>query len=94
MKKIRYTDYFLERLEFREIPREIVEAMLNKAVERYFDAETGRFIAVQRVKYKGRYKRLLVAYEEEGDEITAVTVHTVTKRQVQARIKRQRWVPK
>jgi len=35
-----------------------------------------------------------VAYEEEGEEITAVTVHTVTKRQVQARIKRQRWVQK
>jgi hypothetical protein len=47
MKKIHYTDYFLERLEFREIPREIVEAILNKAVERYFDVETGRFIAVQ-----------------------------------------------
>jgi hypothetical protein len=41
------TDYFLERLEFREIPRDIVEAMPNKAVERYFDVETGRFIALQ-----------------------------------------------
>jgi hypothetical protein len=69
MKKIRYTDYFLERLEFREIPQEVVEAKLSKAVERYFDVETGRFIAVQRVKYKGRYKRLLVAYEEERREM-------------------------
>jgi hypothetical protein len=33
MKKIHYTEYSLERLESREIPRELVEAMLNKAVE-------------------------------------------------------------
>ena len=51
-------------------------------------------MAVQRVKYQGHYKHVVVAYEEKGEETTAVTVHTVTKRPVQARIKRQRWVPK
>lgn len=45
MKRIHYTNYFLEQLEFREIPWEIVEAILNKAVERYFDVETERLSA-------------------------------------------------
>jgi len=94
MKTIRYTKYMLDRMEFRRIPRSVVEGILQTAVERYFDIETGRCMAVQRVKYQGHYKHLVVAYEETGVETIAVTVHTMTKRQVQARIKRQRWVPK
>jgi len=98
MKTIHYTEYMRDRMEFRHIPQQVVEGILLTAIERYFDIETGRFMAVQRVRYqgsyKGSYKRLVVAYEEKGEEMTAVTVHTVTKRQVQARIQRQRWVPK
>lgn len=94
MKAIHYTEYVRDRMEFRHIPQQVVEGILLTAIERYFDIETGRFIAVQRVRYHGSYKRLAVAYEEKGEEITAVTVHTVTKRQIQARIKHQRWAPK
>jgi len=94
MKTIHYTEYMLDRMAFRNVPQQVVEGILLTAIERYFDNETGRFIAVQRVSYQGRYKRFAVVYEEMGDEITAVTVHTVTKRQIQARMKRQRWVPK
>jgi hypothetical protein len=94
MKTIHYTEYMLDRMEFRHVPQQVVESILLTAVERYFDMETGRFIAVQQVRYHGSYKRFAVAYEEKGEAMTAVTVHTVTKRQVQARIQRQRWVPK
>ena len=66
VKTIRYTKYMLDRMEFRRIPRSVVEGILRTAVERYFDIETGRSIAVQRVKYQGRYKRVMVAYEEKG----------------------------
>ena len=84
----------LDRMEFRHIPQLVVEGILLTAIERFFDIETGRFIAVQRVRYQGSYKRLAVVYEEDGDEVTAVTVHTITKRQIQARMKRLRWMPK
>lgn len=94
MKTIHYTEYMRDRMEFRHIPRQVVEGILLTALERYFDIETGRFMAVQRVRYQGSHQRLVVAYEEKGEELTAVTVHTITKRQVQARIQRQRWVPK
>ncbi len=94
MKTIRYTEYMRDRMEFRHVSQEVVESVLLTAIEHYFDIGTGRFMAVQRVRYQGRYQRLVVAYEEQENEITAVTVHTVTKRQVQARIQRQRWIPK
>ena len=94
MKTIRYTEYMRDRMEFRRVPRQVVESILHTAIERYLDIETGRFMAVRRVRYQGSYKRLVVAYEEQGNEMTAITVHTVTKRQVQARIQRQRWIPK
>lgn len=60
-------------MAFRLIPQQVVEKVLLTAMERYFDIETGRFIAVLRVRYEGSYKRLVVAYEEQGEEITAVT---------------------
>jgi hypothetical protein len=94
MVQIRYIDYFLDRLKFRRIPKEVVEKVLQEATERYFDVETSRFIAVKEVKYGRRIRRLMVAYEEHGVEIVPVTAHTVTKRQVNSRIKRLRWIPK
>ena len=94
MKKIRYIDYFLDRLRFRKIPKAVVERILHEATEQYFDAETGRFIVVKEVKYGRRSKRLMVAYVEQENEIIPITVHPVTKRQVQSRIKRLRWIPK
>jgi hypothetical protein len=94
MKPIRYTQYMLDRMEFRLIPQSVVAGVLRTAVERYSDNETRRFMAVQRVKYQGHSKHLVVAYEENEHAITTVTVHTVTKRQIQARLKRQRWIPK
>lgn len=94
MKTIRYTEYLRDRMEFRHVPQQVVEEILLTATECYFDIETSRFMAVQRVRYRGSYKRLVVAYEKKGEEMTAVTVHTVTKRQIQARIRRQRWIPR
>jgi hypothetical protein len=94
MKTIHYTEYMLDRMAFGNVPQQVVDGILLTAMERYFDSETGRFIAAQRVRFHGRYKRFAVTYEEKGEEITAVTVHAVTKRQLEARMKRQRWVPK
>ena len=39
MKKIRYIDYFLDRLSFRKIPKAVVERILHEATERYVDAD-------------------------------------------------------
>ena len=69
MKTIHSTEYMLERMALRHIPPQVVEGILRTAAERYFDIETGRFIAVQRVRYQGGYKRFVVAYEEKGDEM-------------------------
>jgi hypothetical protein len=94
MKKVQYIDYFLDRLRFRKIPQAVAERVLCEATERYFDVETGRFIAIKEVQYGRRKKRLMVAYEEQGNEVTPITVHAVTKRQVQSKIERLRWIPK
>lgn len=55
--------------------------------ERYFDTETGRTIVV------GRYNKQLVIipYEVDGDTITPVTVHAITRQQIRLRLRTGRF---
>jgi uncharacterized protein YuzE len=48
MKKIHYTDYFSARLEFREIPREIVEAIMKqKGTMKYYPKDDVLYVMLQ-----------------------------------------------
>ncbi len=93
MTEIRFTEYFRERLRLRNVPETIVRKILTESTERYFDVETLRFVAVARASFGRKGARLLmVAYEQEGDILTAVTIHDVTRQQVQARVESARWI--
>jgi hypothetical protein len=86
MKFIR-SEYIRHRAESREFDLEKVEEILRYSAERYFDTETNRLIAV------GRHdeRLIMIPCEVHGETVRPVTVHAVTRQQINFRIKTGRF---
>lgn len=87
--KVIWTDYLKYRVELRGFELATIEQIVLFSEERYFDTATLRMIAV------GRHTGLLVMvpYEEEGETVTPVTIHSTTRQQVNLRVKTGRFRP-
>jgi hypothetical protein len=83
MPSVVWTAYLQYRAELRGFDLAKLEHIIRHSSERYFDSETGRTVVV------GRYNRRLVMipYEVEGDIITPVTVHAITRQQIRFRLR-------
>jgi hypothetical protein len=82
-----WSEYIRHRAESREFDLGKIEEILRYSAERYFDTETNRLIAV------GRHdeRLIMVPYETYRDTIRPVTVHAVTRQQINFRIKTGRF---
>ena len=81
MFRIVWTDYMRYRTRLRGFDIELLEQILKRSSERYFDVETGRLVVV------GRHNNdlVMIPYDKENDTITPVTVHMTTRQQVNFR---------
>ncbi len=72
----------------REYDLGTIEQIVRRSSERYYDTATFRVVAV------GRHdKRLvIVPYDFDADSITPVTIHAVTRSQIELRIKTGRFI--
>lgn len=85
--KIVWTDYFVYRSDLRGYDLAVVEQIVRYSTERYVDTATGRLVAV------GRHAERLVAvpYEWDGNMLIPVTIHAISRRQVNFRVKSGRF---
>lgn len=89
--EIEYTAYARKRLREREIPNAWVHEIIEQGT-RYRDAQSGRFIAVDRRHYKGKERDIMVAFERDN-RITVVTSSALKEGQKERRIQSGRWIP-
>ena len=70
------------RAKTRGFDLEKLEHIIRHSSERYLDTETGRHVAV------GRHgeQLVMIPYEAEGEIITPVTVHAITRQQIRFRL--------
>lgn len=89
MRRVVWTEYLEYRAQLRGFDLETVEEIVRFSEERYFDTATQRMVAI------GRHGGWLaiVAYEEEGDAIIPVTVHSTTRQQINLRLRTGRFEP-
>lgn len=64
----------------------ISEFTLVHSSERYFDVETGRSVIVGR----HHHDLVMVPYDRENENIVPVTVHVITRQQINFRLKMER----
>ena len=91
MKKIVYSSHLELRLKIREIPHSLPRNVYQNSREHYFDKETGKNIAIGKVRLKGKLREIIVVYEEWEDEIRLITTHPLKALQKVSRIRIGRW---
>lgn len=87
MSNIVWTEYLRYRAELRGFELAMLERIVRHSSERYFDTETRRTIVV------GRHRKQLVMipYEVDGDTVTPVTIHAITRQQIRFRLQTGRF---
>ncbi len=87
MHRIIWTDYLRYRAARRGFDLAELEKILRFGEEKYFDAATGRHVAV------GRHhaQLVMIPYEIEGEVRRPVTVHATTRQQINIRLKTERF---
>lgn len=87
-----YTEHLKTRLKQRGLPLGLVKKVFDKNEESYFDNLRLHYIMVSSVLYKGRYRKVLAAYDKIGiDSIEVITIHPITDEQIKQRLNSGRW---
>jgi hypothetical protein len=83
-----WTDYMRYRAKLRGFDLERLEFIVNHSTERYYDTETGRLVVV------GRHDSSLVImpYEQNESDVIPVTVHAITREQINFRLNSGRFI--
>jgi len=84
-----WTDYLQHRARLRGFDLATIEQIVRFSEERYFDTTTQRMVAIGR---QGS-RVVLIAYEQEGENLTPITLHTTTRQQITFRLRTGRFQP-
>jgi uncharacterized DUF497 family protein len=84
-----WTDYLKHRARLRGFDLATIEQIVRFSEERYFDTTTQRMVAIGR---QGS-RVVLIAYEQEGETLTPITLHTTTRQQITLRLRTGRFRP-
>lgn len=89
---IKYSVHLQVRLALREILKDLPRTILRYARRRYYDIETGLFIAVQQVLLRGKQRNVMIAHRtnDYGDAFI-VTIHPLKRNQELNRLASGRW---
>jgi uncharacterized DUF497 family protein len=89
MTMVIWTDYLKHRARLRGFDLATIEQIVRFSEERYFDTTTQRMVAVGR---QGS-RLVMIAYEQEGETLTPVTLHATTRQQITFRLRTGRFRP-
>ncbi len=89
-KKIVYTDHLIFRIRQRKIPEETPELILKNAQEFYYDTKTGYYVALSKIRYRGKKREMVVVFEI-NDELSLITSHPIKEDQKKRRVESERW---
>ena len=89
--KIIYTKHLEERLILRGIERELPTKIFQQSKERFFDKETGHFIATLTVPLYNDFKEVMVAYTFTSQAVKLITIHPLKAGQKANRLATGRW---
>lgn len=80
------------RLKERKIPQNYPKTIIQDSEEKYRDVDTGYNIAVKSMEYNGKLRPMVTAYAIMESEIQAVTVYPTSRKDIESKLKRGRWI--
>lgn len=90
--KLIYTKHLKDRLEQRQIPLSLIPKVFKNATGKYWDNLRNRSIVIGETLYKGKSRKLLVAYDKINSSGEIITIHPISDKQIDHRLKSERWV--
>lgn len=87
-----YTRHLRARLELRRFPADLPRKIFEDVDRRYLDKETGHEIAVKQVLLRGKWRRVMIAYDRNGHVAEIVTIHPISNEQERSKMKEGRWM--
>jgi len=89
--KVEYSEHILNRIKFREIDYDLPKIIVEQSEDKYFDKETGHFIAVMNINLYNKDREVMVVYTLHEDCVTLLTIHPLKEGQKEKRINTGRW---
>ena len=89
--RIKYSKHIEHRLQLRSIDYNLPKRIFDQSNERYFDEETGHFIATMKVKLYDEIRDVMIAYVFKEDFVKLLTIHPLKEGQKENRVKTGRW---
>lgn len=91
MVRITYTDHLKLRLGVRKIPEDYPKIIYTNPDQKFFDNLEGTYIAIKRLKYNQKLRKMMIAYEKKNEEVEIITIHPITDEKIINRIMSGRW---
>ncbi|MEK6964409.1 MAG: hypothetical protein AABX70_08375 [Nanoarchaeota archaeon] len=91
MQKIVYTAHLELRLKIRKIPYGYPTRVCEEPDQTFYDQIEGNHIAIKKLKYGGKIRNMMIAYEEKDDSIEIITIHPITDEKIINRTLNERW---
>lgn len=91
MPQLTYSKHLGKRLLLRGIERELPGRIYLKAQERFFDAETGHYIATMTVPLYNKSREVMIAYTFDQASVTLLTIHPLKPGQKSNHLATGRW---
>ena len=89
--EVSYSEHIKNRLKFRKIDYELPKIIFEQSENKYFDTETGHFIAVMNTNLYNKNREVMVVYTFDGGYVTLLTIHPLKEGQKEKRINTGRW---
>lgn len=80
------------RLKQRLIPQTYPKKIISGAEFHYFDPLTKHQIAIKVLKYAGKYRPMVAAYDIMVTEIQIITVYPTDEQEIKNRVLSKRWI--
>lgn len=88
---VKYSEHLETRLGLRKIEYNLPRIIYDNSEERYFDEQTGYFIAIMKVVLYNRERETMVAYTLEKNQSKILTIHPLKDGQKENRVISGRW---
>lgn len=89
--KVIYSKHLCFKMQQRDISESVPGRIYRESTQRFYNHHSLRQIAVSEVFYRQRKVLMMIAYDQMPDEVEIITIHPITREQIQDRLRSGRW---
>jgi hypothetical protein len=89
--RVTYSKHLRFKMQQRAIPDSPPERIYRESTQRFYNHHSLRQIAVLEVLYRQHRALMMIAYDQMPEEAEIITIHPITRDQIQDRLRNGRW---